>query len=98
MIANISLTVLNRAILKICQVNVQWNKKIKCTLMKCHTNVNYTPPTQLPHTFSYIVAILTHNHFESPNISIKKKTMKIIFPVVSVYTDCVDTVTSDDDE
>jgi hypothetical protein len=27
-----------------------------------------TPPTQLPHTFSYIVAILIHNHFESPNI------------------------------
>jgi hypothetical protein len=41
-------------------------KKIKCSLMKCHTNV-YTPPTQLAHTFSYIVAILIHNHFESPN-------------------------------
>jgi hypothetical protein len=36
--------------------------------MKCHTNVNSTPFTQLPHTFSYIVAILGHNHFESPNI------------------------------
>jgi hypothetical protein len=35
--------------------------------MKCHTNVNATPPTKLPHTFSYIVAILIHNHFESPN-------------------------------
>jgi hypothetical protein len=43
-------------------------KKIKCTLMKCQTNVNSTPSTQLPHTFSYIVAILIHNHFESPNI------------------------------
>jgi hypothetical protein len=36
--------------------------------MKCHTNVNYTPPAQLPHKFSYLVAILIHNHFESPNI------------------------------
>jgi hypothetical protein len=35
--------------------------------MKCHTNVNSTSPTQLPHTFSDIVAILIHNHFESPN-------------------------------
>jgi hypothetical protein len=34
--------------------------------MKCHTNVNSTPPTQLPHKFSYIVAILINNHFESP--------------------------------
>jgi hypothetical protein len=36
--------------------------------MKCHTNVNSTPPTQLPLKFSYIVAILIHNHLESPNI------------------------------
>jgi hypothetical protein len=36
--------------------------------MKCHTNVNFTPPTQLPHKFSSIVAILIHNHFESPHI------------------------------
>jgi hypothetical protein len=36
--------------------------------MKCHTNVNSTRSTQLPHKFSYIVAILIHNHFESPNI------------------------------
>jgi hypothetical protein len=35
--------------------------------MKCHTNVNSTPFTQLPRKFSYIVAILGHNHFESPN-------------------------------
>jgi hypothetical protein len=28
--------------------------------MKCHTNVNSTPPTQLPHTFSYIVAIFIY--------------------------------------
>jgi hypothetical protein len=49
-----------------CQVNVQWYKKIKCTHMKCHTNVNYSPPTLLPHTFSYIVAILIDNHFDHP--------------------------------
>jgi hypothetical protein len=36
--------------------------------MNCQGNVNSTLPTQLPHTFSYIVAILGHNHFESPNI------------------------------
>jgi hypothetical protein len=36
--------------------------------MKCDTNVNSTPPTQLSHTFSYIVAILIHSYFESPNI------------------------------
>jgi hypothetical protein len=36
--------------------------------MNCHKNVNSILPTQLPHTFSYIVAILIHNHFESPNI------------------------------
>jgi hypothetical protein len=35
--------------------------------MKCHTNDNYTLRTQLPDKISYIVAILIHNHFESPN-------------------------------
>jgi hypothetical protein len=43
--------------------------------MKCHTNIKSTPLTQLPHKFSYIVAILIHNHFESQiyekNINIK---------------------------
>jgi hypothetical protein len=34
--------------------------------MKYDTNVNSIPFTQLPHKFSYIVAILIHNHFESP--------------------------------
>jgi hypothetical protein len=43
-------------------------KQIKCTLMKCHTNVNSTRSTHLLHKFSYIVAILIHNHFEPPNI------------------------------
>jgi hypothetical protein len=44
--------------------------------MKRHTNVNSTPPTQLPHTFSYIVAILIHNHFESTNRILTKKMGK----------------------
>jgi hypothetical protein len=41
----------------------------------CQGNINSIPPTQLPHKFSYIVAILGHNDFESPNrylIHIKK--------------------------
>jgi hypothetical protein len=36
--------------------------------MNCQGNITSTLPTQLPHKFSYIVAILGHNHFESPNI------------------------------
>jgi hypothetical protein len=39
--------------------------------MNCQGNVNSTLPTQLPHKFSYIVAILGHNHFESPNICLR---------------------------
>jgi hypothetical protein len=53
---------------------VQWYKKNKCTLLKCHTNAsiaNSHSLTQLPHKFLYIVAILTHNHFESPNRYLK---------------------------
>jgi hypothetical protein len=37
----------------------------------CHINVNFILPTQLPHKFSYIVAILIHNDFESPNTYIE---------------------------
>jgi hypothetical protein len=65
---DISLTVHRRAILKVVKSMCNEIKKIKCTLMKCHTNINSTPFTQLPHTFSYIVAILGHNHFKSPNM------------------------------
>jgi hypothetical protein len=65
---DISLTVHRRAILKVVKSMCNGIKKIKCTLMKCHTNINSTPFTQLPHKFSYIVAILGHNHFASPNI------------------------------
>jgi hypothetical protein len=36
--------------------------------MNCQENINSALPTQLPGEFSYIVAILGHNHFESPNI------------------------------
>jgi hypothetical protein len=35
--------------------------------MNCQRNFNSILPTQLSHKFSYIVAILIHNHFESPN-------------------------------
>jgi hypothetical protein len=34
-----------------------------------YRNVNSILPTELPHTFSYIVAIFIHNHFESPIIT-----------------------------
>jgi hypothetical protein len=66
---DISLTIQSRANLKILKSTRNGIKKIKCILMKCHTNGNHTPPTQLPHTFLYIGVILIHNHFESPNIS-----------------------------
>jgi hypothetical protein len=36
------------------------------------------PPTQLPHKFSYIIAILIHNHFESPNRYRYKEIRKCI--------------------
>jgi hypothetical protein len=39
-----------------------------CATMNCQRNVNSILPTDLPHKFSYIVAILIHNHFKSPNI------------------------------
>jgi hypothetical protein len=35
------------------------------------STLSYPVPTQLPHTFSYIVAILIHNDFESPNTYIE---------------------------
>jgi hypothetical protein len=35
--------------------------------MNCQRNANSVLPTELPHKFSYIVAIFIHNHFESPN-------------------------------
>jgi hypothetical protein len=52
------LTVHSRAILKVVKSMCNGIKKIKCTFMKCHTKVNSIPFTQLPHKFSYIVAIL----------------------------------------
>jgi hypothetical protein len=36
--------------------------------MNCQRNVNSILPTELPHTFLYIVAIHIYNHFESPNM------------------------------
>jgi hypothetical protein len=65
--------------------------------MKCHTNVNSTPPTQLPHTSSYIVAIPIRNHFESPNTNIqndkyKKTGLDAVSPfLIGKYTGCFKT-------
>jgi hypothetical protein len=61
--------VVNYICTKIYVATGNWYKEIKCTHMKCHTNVNSTPPTQLPDKFSFIVATFIHNHFESPNTS-----------------------------
>jgi hypothetical protein len=79
------LTVHSRAILKILKSMCNGIKKIKSAPMKCHTNVNYIPPTQLPHKFSYIVAILIHNHFESVNIIILNDVIRfaIIYYIIS---------------
>jgi hypothetical protein len=49
--------------------------------MNCQRNVNSILPTQLPHKFSYIVAILTHNHFESPNTIVEATNQK--FPLTT---------------
>jgi hypothetical protein len=54
--------------------------------MKCHTNINSTPFTQLPHTFSYIVAILGHNHFESPNMYLGTMADKKFRPQLSFHS------------
>jgi hypothetical protein len=48
--------------------------------MNRQRNVNSTLPRQLPHTFSYIVAILIHNYFESPN-RIKRRKVDDYFDV-----------------
>jgi hypothetical protein len=49
--------------------------------MNCQRNVNSILPTQLPHKFSYVDAILIHNNFESPNeitnMQINKQNGKI---------------------
>jgi hypothetical protein len=66
-------------------------KKIKCAHRKCHTNINCTPPTQLPHKFSYIVAILIHNHFESPNSSFNEFVCKLGYKEPSLHTNELNT-------
>jgi hypothetical protein len=42
--------------------------------MNCQRNVNSILPTELPHTFSYIVAIFIYNHFESRNRPARNKS------------------------
>jgi hypothetical protein len=45
--------------------------------MNCQRNVNSILSTQLPHAFSYIVAILIHNHFELSNTSTLRGICKL---------------------
>jgi hypothetical protein len=47
-----------------------------CLSMNCQRNVNFILRTQLPHKFSYIVAILIRHHFESPNTSFLKQKVR----------------------
>jgi hypothetical protein len=47
--------------------------------MNCQINVNSILPTQLPHKFSYIVAILIPNHFESPNSTVRDTEFRASF-------------------
>jgi hypothetical protein len=49
--------------LKIVKLICNGIKKMICPLMKCHTNVNSTPP-RLPHGCSYVVAMLVHSRVE----------------------------------
>jgi hypothetical protein len=49
-------------------LHIDFDSFQNCATMNCQRNINSTLPTQLPHKFSYIVAILGHNHFESPNM------------------------------
>jgi hypothetical protein len=43
--------------------------------MNCQSNVNSVLTTQLPHKFSYIVAIPIHNPFLSPDINVWSKLL-----------------------
>jgi hypothetical protein len=56
--------------------------------MKCHTNVNFAPPTQLPPKFSYIVAIFIHNHLESPNDPIYSERQKYGINSLKIKQNC----------
>jgi hypothetical protein len=60
-------------------------KKIKCTLMKCHTNDNSTSSTLLPHKPSYTVATPGHNHFESPHASGAPKFAEQLNGAMSIH-------------
>jgi hypothetical protein len=67
---DICLTVHSRAILKIVKSMCNAIKKSNARLRNVIQISTVYPTTQLPHKFSYVVAILIHNHFESPNITI----------------------------
>jgi hypothetical protein len=69
---DISLTVHGRAVLKIVKSMCNGIKN-QIYDMKCHTNVNSTPPAELPlllpHKFSYIVAYLSTIILNHPILS-----------------------------
>jgi hypothetical protein len=54
--------------------------------MNCQRNVNSILPKELAHTFSYIVAIFIHNHFESPNILRNVISVAYSTSVLELYT------------
>jgi hypothetical protein len=64
---DISLTVPSSAVLKIVKSMCNGTKKNQMHTYEMSYNVMSTLLAELPHKFSYIVAILIYNHFESPN-------------------------------
>jgi hypothetical protein len=52
--------------------------------MNRQRNVNSILPTELPHTFSYIVVIFIHNNFESFNINIYLEERQAGNPLVLI--------------
>jgi hypothetical protein len=82
---DISLTVHSRAVLKIVKSMCNGIKKITCTLMKCHTNVNFTPFTQLPHKFSlHVVTVarkkprLLKKNLQKPLLFLKYESLLLM--------------------
>jgi hypothetical protein len=78
---DISLTVHSRAVLKIVKSMCNGIKKITCTLMKCHTNVNFTPFTQLPHKFSLHVVTVAR---KKPRLLKKKFAEAFTFSEIRI--------------
>jgi hypothetical protein len=51
--------------------------------MNCQRNVTSTLPARLPHEFSYMVAILGHNHFESATMYICTNNYLTLFSILN---------------